>query len=103
VVKPVLMREDLTAEWTPAIIAPSCHVLKFHVTDAGSVSKFAGQRIRVRPCRIAQSQVAIDAFELLGCTGRHLRVHPEDAVKFWPEIIEDGDDVTVCECNLLLD
>jgi hypothetical protein len=88
--------------WQPAVIADSAYTLRSHTTDPGQVTRFAGQRIRVRLSDEPGKQVGTAARLWLGCNGRHLEVHPEDAQRLWPDIAEEAN-VTVCDCELWLD
>lgn len=91
-------------EWTPAIIATREHTLKFHRIDPGGVTRFAGKKIRVKPIDDVDQDIARRSRTDLGCKGRMLWVHPDDAV-LWESMFKDEGlvRVVVCECQILTD
>lgn len=90
------------SEWYPAIIANKEHILKFHTIDGGRVSSMAGQRVRVRPSTEAQQEMEQKKLQSMGCHGRHLEVHPEDAERLWPDLVPEFK-ISICDCQILTD
>lgn len=88
-------------EWQPAIIAPSEQVTRLHGVDTGEVSKFAGQRIRVRPSIHEVHSITIAMY----CpTKQVIEVHPEDAKRLWPDMFPRyGQPIQICTCRVLMD
>lgn len=92
-------------DWQPARIATHEHVLKSHTIDPGEVSKFAGEIVRVRRVEStpAFEAMMLQKFVHLGCTGEGFEVHHEDVQRLWPEIAEQLVNVSLCDCELLMD
>ncbi len=93
----------MNTDWQPAVIAPRSHVEKLHKIDPGAVSQYAGQTIRVRKNDDAQKKVGELVRRELGCTGRMVEVHREDAERLWPRELEEADNVCICTCAILTD
>jgi hypothetical protein len=91
------------SDWTPAIIATHEHVLKFHKNEPRQVTKFAGTKIRVQESDEARRQMDVLRKSQLGCPGYSVRVHPDDAARLWPTFVENGENLTLCTCVLLMD
>jgi hypothetical protein len=91
------------SDWTPAIIAPHEHVAALHTGDPSEVTKYAGTKVRVRESQEARDAMDVTRKLLLGCPGYSVEMHPEDAEQLWPELTENGTNVTVCTCVLLMD
>ena len=86
--------------WQPAIIASRERVLEHPWYDPGNITKHAGQRIRIWLDPEAPTPK---------CKGVYVLVHPDDAMRLWPEIYaqystEDYDvHCVVCSCMILTD
>jgi|SRR5712664_1474315 len=93
----------VASDWTPAIIAMHEHALKFHKTDPGQVTRFAGEKVRVRLNDDADAAWRAERHLFMGCVARGLEVHPDDAMRLWPDLAENNTNVTICECVLLMD
>lgn len=88
-------------DWQPAIIASAEHIRKMHPRSlSDEVSKYAGQRIRVRENEAAHEALKRLRHSFLNCQGKGIEVHPEDAARLWPEL--EGN-VSLCTCDILMD
>ena len=96
-------RERGVSEWQPAVIASHEHVAKLHSTEPGYVSRLAGVVIRVRENEECHKAMHAKQHFYLGCNGRSIEVHPEDAERLFPEDFEQYGNVALCTCAVLMD
>lgn len=90
-------------EWQPAVIASHEHVAKLHDPEPGIVSRFAGERVRVRRNEECERQMGHLQRLYLGCPGHTIELHPDDGWRLFPEDMERAGGVALCTCAVLMD
>lgn len=93
----------MITEWQVGVIATHEHVKQLHKYEPGFVTRFAGEKIRIRENSECTEAMRPQQELLLGCHGQTIEVHPEDGARLWPEDFERVGAIALCTCSVLTD
>lgn len=85
--------------WFNAVVASDAHIRRFHPGGHDVISNHAGQIIRVRPDDEATKRLKY----VVGCCSQFVTVHPQDAIRLWPDAQAEFTLVALCGHDYLIE